>query len=196
MVLAVGVPAIALVPLAASGEPKPAAKSAERSEKYDPDNVIAISQFMETIVKGSTLYAAKDTTNAIDTFKKAIQLAPKNPLGHYMLAEAYLGSGNLPEAEAAIKDALEASDPKNPALRSRVLFLAADIHERNKRWDQAKLAWQAYAEHAAKVGPDAGLSPQTSVERLKAIQKVLEMEKAYAAVRERIVTERDAGKKK
>jgi tetratricopeptide (TPR) repeat protein len=188
------VPAIALAPLAASGDApkKPAASGAER---YDPDNIVAISQYMETISKGLERYAAKDVTAAIDTFKKAVQLSPKHALAHYLLAEAYLQSNNFGEAEAAIAQALEANEAKNPAMRARVLFLAADVYERQKKREQAKAAWQAYADFTAKYG-DAGF-PQSGAERLRAMQKVLEMEKAYAGVRERIAAEKgDGGKKK
>ena len=200
LVLALAVPVIGLVPLAASGEPKPKApkaaakKEADGADRYDPDNVRAISQYMETIAKANERFAAKDTTSAIDSYRKAVQLAPRNPLGHYLLAEAYLSAGNTGEAEAAITQAYEA-DQKNAILRSHVLFLRADISERQKKWDEAKLAWQAYMEHAAKLGADAGAFPQSGAERLKAIQKVVELEKAYAAVRERIAAEKaDAGK--
>jgi tetratricopeptide (TPR) repeat protein len=199
VLLAVSAPAVVLAPVVAAGETnkKPAAKSsddsAEKSDRYDPDNIIAISQYMETVVKGTERFSAKDYTAAIDTFKKAVQLGPKKALAHYMLAEAYLQQNNLGEAEAAIAQALEAHDTgKNPAMRSRVLFLAADIHERQKQWDKAKAAWQAYAEHNAKFA-DAGF-PQTSVERLKVLQRIIELEKAYAGVRERIAAEKDAGK--
>lgn len=201
MAVAFVVPAIALVPIVASGEPKPkpAAKAADKNEKgdgaekYDPDNIRAISQYMETIAKGNERYVAKDSTGAIDTYKKAVQLSPRNPLGHYLLAEAYLAAGNIGEAEAAIQQAYEA-DAKNGVVRSHVLFLRADIAERQKKWDLAKSAWQAYTEHAAKLG-DAGVYPQTAAERVRAIQKVVELEKAYAGVRERIAAEKaDAGK--
>ncbi len=196
VVLAFAVPAIALVPLVASGEPKPkpAAKAADKNDKYDPENITAISQYMETIAKGNERFAAKDSTGAIDTYKKAIQLSPKDPLAPYLLAEAYLASGNMGEAEAAIQQAYEA-DTKNALVRSHVLFLRADIAERQKKWEQAKTAWQAYAEHAAKLGADAGGYPQTAAERVKVIQKVMDLEKAYAGVRERIAAEKaDAGK--
>ena len=195
LILALAVPAIALVPLVASGEPKPKApKEADKAEKYDPENITAISQYMETIAKGNERFAAKEHTSAIDTYKKAIQLAPKNPLGHYLLAEAYLAGGNMGEAEAAIQQAYEA-DAKNATVRSHVLFLRAEIFERQKKWDQAKLAWQAYTEHAAKLGAEGGAFPQSGAERLKASQKVVDLEKAYAGVRERIAAEKaDAGK--
>ena len=86
------------------------------------------------------------------------------------------------------------ADSKNATVRSHVLFLRAAILERQKKWEDAKTAWQAYTEHAAKSG-DAGAFPQTGAERVRAIQKVLELEKAYAPVRERIAAEKaDAGK--
>ena len=48
----------------------------------------------------------------------------------------------------------------------------------------------------AKVnGPDAGAYPQSGQERVRAIQKVIDLEKQYAPVRERIAAEKaDAGK--
>jgi tetratricopeptide (TPR) repeat protein len=190
LLLALAAPAVILAPLAMAAEPK---KAAEKSEKYDPDNVTGISQYVETLTKGTEKFLAKDVTAAIDTYKKAIQLSPRNPLGHYLLAEAYLSSGNLTEADAAINAAYEA-DQKNVTVRGHVLFLRADIFERQKKWEQAKGAWQAYTEHAAQHA-DAGVFPQTAAERLKAIQRVMDLEKAYVAVRERIAAEKsDAGK--
>jgi len=200
LVLALGLPLLVFVPVVAFGQaqPPPAKKAAPKlpaaEGKYDPDNITGISQYMETCVKGNEKFAAKDYTGAIDTFKKAVQLAPKQALAHYLMAETYLTQSNLGEAEAAIKEAMEAQDTgKNPALRSRVLFLNADILERQKQWEKAKAAWQAYAEHNAK-NADAGF-PQTAAERIKAIQKVLDMEKSYVGVRERIAAEKDGGTK-
>ncbi|MBX3204571.1 MAG: tetratricopeptide repeat protein [Labilithrix sp.] len=203
LILAVAAPAIALAPLVATGEPKPKpkptakqAKPADTSDRYDPDNVTAISQYMDMLAKGTERFLAKDHTTAIDTYKRAIQLSPRNPLGHLLLTEAYLVTGNLGEAEAAIQEGYE-GDSKNATLRSHVLFVRADVFERQKKWDQAKLAWQAYTEHAAKLGPDGGAFPQSAAERLKAIQKMMDLDKAYVVVRERIAAEKaDAGKKK
>lgn len=196
LVVAVSTLAMALVPLAASGEPK--AQPGDKPPSYDPENIVAISQYMATIAKANERFVAKDHTTAIDTYKKAIVLSPRNPLGHVFLAEAYLATSNVGEAEAAIEQAYGA-DSKNLTLRAHVLFLRADIAERQKKWEQAKSAWQAYAEHVAKLG-DAGGFPQTAAERLKALQKMMELEKAYAGVRERIAAEKlekaDAGKGK
>lgn len=202
LIVALAVPAALFAPLVASGDtrPKPAANkdggqpaTGERSDKYDADNIIGISQYMETVAKGIERFVAKDTTTAIDTFKKAMQLNPRAPLAPYLLAEAYLSQNNLGEADAAIAQAYEA-DSKDAAIRSHVLFVRATLLERQKKWDDAKSAWQAYTEHAAKH-VDAGTFPQTGAERVKAILKVTELDKAYVAVRERIAAEKaDAGK--
>lgn len=202
LLLALAMPAIVIVPLAASGEPAkkaPSAKSEKSdqdpNDKYDPDNVVAISQYMETIVKGMERFTAKDYTTAIDTFKRAVQLSPKAALGHYLLTEAYLQGNNLNEAEASITQALEANDTaKNPGLRAKVLFIAAEVYERKKDREKAKVAWQAYFDHASK-NADAGF-PQTGTDRMKVMQKMIDMDKAYVGVRERIAAEKekDAGK--
>jgi len=198
LAIALGAPTLALVVFASSADAeekkkpaKPAA--AERSDRYDPDNISAISQYMEAVVKGNDAIQAKNVTGAIDHYKKAVQLNPKHPLGLYLLGEAYLLNNNVAEAEAAFLQAQETADSKNPMLRGHVLFAVADVYERGKKWEQAKTAWQAYQEHASKQGGDGGAYPNTSAERLKAIQKVVELEQKYVAVRQRIAAEKDGG---
>ncbi len=177
----------------ASGEaPKrpAAARDAGGETRYDPDNVTGISQSMETLVKGNQRYAAKDYAGAIDLYRKGIQLNPRSPLGPYLLGEGHLAAGNVAEAEAAFKQAEELSDAKNPALRSRVLFVVADVYERQKKWPQAKAAWQSYNEHAAKFA-DAGAFPHSGQSRFEAVEAVLKLEAQYAEVRARIAAEKE-----
>lgn len=180
--------AVPVVSLSAFAE-KPAPKAQDR---HDPENVTGLSVFMEMLLKGNEKYAAKDFPAAIDLYKKAIALSPKHPVGHYLLGEAYLATNNLGEAEAAFKQGVELADAKNVAVRSHVLFALADCFEREKKWPEAKAAWQAYAEHAAKYA-DAGTFPSTGAARIQVIDKLLEREKVYAAVRERIAAEKDGG---
>ena len=150
--------------------------------------------FRAMVTRGTERYAAKDYAGAIDVFKTAAQASPRNPLGPYLLGEAYLGSGNLGEAEAAFKTAAGLDDPKTPpAMRSRVLFAVADCYEREKKWEQAAAAWRAYAEHAAKLGVDGGAHPGSAAARLKVIDEWILLETASARVRERIKAEPDAG---
>lgn len=187
----------------ASGDdaPKPAPRAkvvdaGPAETRYDPDNVTGISQSMEALVKGNERYVAKDYPGAIDLYRKGIQLNPKNALGPYLLGEAHLAANNASEAEAAFKQAEELTDSRNPSLRSRVLFVVADVYERQKKWPQAKAAWQTYGEHAAKYA-DAGAFPQSGATRLEAVEAVLKLEAQYAEVRARIAAEKlaaaDAG---
>ena len=186
----------------ASGASVPKPKAApDAGDRYDPENITSLSQFMETVGKGNALYAAKDYPGAIDTFKKAVQLNPRHPLGPYLLGEAYLATANLGEAEAAFKAAEELNDPKQPLVRSHVLFALADCYEREHKWEAARTAWQAYSEHAAKLGPDGGAHPQSGAARIKAVDEALKQDTAYEIVRQRIAAEKpgagaagDAGK--
>lgn len=192
--LALGIPGVILVPVAAIADKPNTSPADGGATHYDPDNVSAISKFMESIVQGNTAFSAKDYTGAIDTYKRAIAFNPRNPLGPYLLGEAYLATGNLGEAEAAFKQAEELSDSKDPVLRSHVLFVVADVYEREKKWDKARDAWVKYNEHAKKVGADSGVFPSSGAARLKVIEDWLKLEKSYQGVRERILAERNAGK--
>jgi tetratricopeptide (TPR) repeat protein len=193
--MALAVPAVSFVLASedASGDQKKPAKAPQQpgDQRYDPENITAISQYLDTVAKGNERFQAKDLTGAIDHYKKAVQLSPRHPLGHYLLGEAYVMNNNLAEAEAALLAAQEASDAKSPTLRAHVLFAVADVYERQKKWDQAKTAWQAYSDYAGKT--DAGAFPTSAAERMKAIQKVIDLEKAYVAVRARIAAEKDGG---
>ena len=186
---------LVLAPSDAAGD-KPAGASARAKKpaadggRYDPEGVTAISEVTEAAVQGSEKLVAGNVPGAIDLFKRAVALAPKNPLGPYLLGEAYLVSNNLAEAEAALKQAEELDATKEPRLRSHILFALADCYEREKKWELAKAAWQTYIELAAKIGPDAGGFPQSGAARIKAIDEWLRLEGQYEAVRKRIAAEK------
>ena len=198
---------VALPPVAGAGDP-PSGGDPSRAgagarkpkgppdggDKHDPENITSLSQFMELVAKGNERYAAKDYPGAIELYKKAIALNPRNPLGPYLLGEGHLATSNLSEAEAAFKAAAEINDAKTPpVVRSHVLFAVADCYEREKKWDQARPAWQAYSEHAAKLGPDGGGHPQSGSARLKAIDDWMKLDKQYEIVRQRIAADKPDG---
>lgn len=142
-------------------------------------------KYRDACVQGNTKYAARDFAGAIETYRQAIELDPKNPLGHYLLGEAQLAAGNLTEAEAAWSRAALESSEKDPTLRARILFVQADLKERQKKWDDAKAAWQVYLDWAAKY-PNAGAFPASGQSRQQVIDTMLKLDKSYAVVRQRI----------
>lgn len=172
---------------------KPAASAAPwaASPGYDPANRTHISQFMELVVSGNAKFIARDFPGAIEIYKKAIALAPTNPLGHYLLGEAEIATNNLTEAEAAFTQADNTAD-KTPQVKAKVLFCLADLKERQKKWDDAKVAWQKYADWSNAHG-DAGAIPQTAAARIAAIDEAIKQDKAYDIVRTRIAAEKEAG---
>ena len=99
----------------------------------------------------------------------------------------------MPNGEATLKYALDLSDDRDPNVRGKLLFLTADMKEREKKWDEAKTAWKDYGDYSAKHG-DAGMSPATPPARIQAIDEMIKQDRAYDVVRQRILDElRDAG---
>jgi predicted Zn-dependent protease len=190
LALTLGVPAAALVPYAAVADAPAKPRPRAAAERNDPENTRAISQFMETVLLGNAKLAAGDAAAAIDLYKKAAQLQSKDALAPYLLGEAYLASANLPEAEAAWKHAEELADGKSP-LRGHVLFVLADVYERQKKWEPARAAWKTYAEYAQ--SRDGGVHPASAAARLKAIDEWLALDQKYELVRQRIAADKDGG---
>jgi tetratricopeptide (TPR) repeat protein len=176
--------------IAEAAKPDPDAKQTEK--RYDPDNVTALSKFMEVCIQGNGKYVARDFAGAIDLYRQATQLAPKNPLGHYLLGEAQLAAGNVGEADASFTTASNEANDKNRGLRAKILFCLADVKERQKKWDEAKATWKSYIEYAQKL--DGGAFPASGTARIQAIDDMLKQDKAYDIVRQRIAAEKDGGK--
>ena len=153
------------------------------------------SPYSEAVQKGDNLLLARDYDGAIAAYRAEID---KNPaLGHYRTGEAQLAKGNLAEAEAAWQTSLKlvGTDEK---LRSKLLFVLADLKERMKANDDAVTRWKEYEQHARTV-PDAKGYPATAVERVKRADEWKKISTDAAAVRERIkkrIDEADASLRK
>jgi tetratricopeptide (TPR) repeat protein len=168
--------------LAAGHHAKPVARTAPHASK-----------FIQAVVRGNAKFASRDFAGAVQVFREAIQLEPKNPLGHYLLGEAQSALGNLSEAEASWTQAENVAD-KDPVIKTKVLFCLADLKERQKKWDDAKSGWQRYKEFVSSHA-DAGGAPASADARIQAIDTALKQDKAYEIVRRRIAAEKkDAGK--
>lgn len=200
VLFAIAAPAIASVPVVyAAGDSKGDAKGAASAsasasgKRYDPNNVTGISKFMETCVAGNAQYVARDFPAAIATYREAIKLSPKHPLGHYLLGEAQLAANNLPEADASWSQAALYSDASDAPLRARVLFVVADVKERQKKWDEAKAAWQVYNEWVGKYA-DAGVGfPASGASRVQAIDTMTKLNAEAEKVKQRIKDTADGG---
>jgi hypothetical protein len=176
--------------MAPSAQAAPPKKAPPVVEKPKDDPAIATHKaFAEAIASGSAKYTAKDVAGAIEEFRKATALEPRNPLGYYYLGEAQVGLSDLAQAESAWLHASQVSDEGTPGLKARIFFVIADLRERQHRWDDAKASWEQYGEVAAKLA-DGTAFPQVVKERIAAIDAMLTQDKAYEIVRKRIAEEK------
>jgi tetratricopeptide (TPR) repeat protein len=161
------------------------AKPAEGGEvRRDPNGVKGISPFWENVNKGDAAYIARDFDAAIGAYRDAIAASPQNPLGHYRLGEAQLAKGNIAEAEQSWDTGLRfAGDDQR--IRAKLLFLMADLRERQKAYDEATARWEQY-EKVAQQQPEAKAFPATAAERKKRIADWKRITEESAAVKERI----------
>jgi tetratricopeptide (TPR) repeat protein len=150
-----------------------------------PSGAAGSPKYKEACSRGNTKYAARDFPGAIEAYQAAIELEPKNPFAHYLLGEAQLAAGSLTEADAAWNRAALESGEADPALRAKILFVLADLRERQKKWDDARAAWQVYLDWAAKY-PAASAFPTSGKSRQQVIDAMLKQDKAYEVVRQRI----------
>lgn len=166
---------------------KPAEAAA--AKRHDANNVSALSESMEAVVAGAQKFVDKDVDGAIQLFRKAVKLQPRNAIAQYSLGEALLSQGKLEEAEAPLMAADDASGATSPA-KARILFVLASDKERLHKWDDAKEIWHRYQE-LGQGRADAGVWPESAAERMKVVEAWAKLDAAYAIVRARIAG--DAG---
>ncbi len=119
------------------------AKDAKSGEvRKDPNGVKGISPFWELVKDGDNAYIARDYDKAISQYRSAIEKEPQNALGHYRMGEAQLAKGESREAEASWVAGLRFVGA-NHALKAKLLFVMADLRERQKAYDDATDAWIA-----------------------------------------------------
>jgi len=185
LVMALGAtPALAQTPAAPPPPPAPAAAPATPPAAPAPAPAprTGSSPYSAAVQKGDSLLLAHDYDGAIAAYKAEID---KNPaLGHYRTGEAQLAKGNLAEAEAAWQTALKlvGTDDK---LRGKLLFVLADLQERQKANDDAITRWKEYEQHARTVAEAKGY-PATAVERVKRNEDWKKLSAEAAAVRARL----------
>jgi tetratricopeptide (TPR) repeat protein len=175
------------------GSKKDGGKAAAGEHK-DPKGITGISPFMELVNKGNAAYVARDFATAATTYQEAIQKEPNRALGHYLLGEAYLAAGKMEEANSAWDTALRYVS-KDAVMKAKVLFVIADLRERQQRYDDAANAWKEYASFVTENQNAKGYAG-TPAERQRAIEKRKDLAEKYSKVKERIEQrEKDAAAK-
>jgi tetratricopeptide (TPR) repeat protein len=178
----------------AQKDKEPEAAEAPAGPRKDPKGIKGISPFWESIKKGDDALAARDIEGAKAAYQEAIRGEPQNAMGHYRMGEAELTKGNLKDAEAIWQTALRFVG-ENAALKAKILFVLADVKERERSLDEATNGWNAYEGHS-KASPTVKTYPATPADRKKRIEDWKKLEVEYGAVKERIKQRLEEAEKK
>jgi tetratricopeptide (TPR) repeat protein len=175
---------LAGVASAQSKDTKDAAKPASTgTTRKDPEGKSGISPYMEAIVKGEKQFVGGDASAAIASFQEATKLDAEKMLAFYRLGEAQIAAGKLEDADASFQAAL--GKKGNDDLHAKVLFVIADLRERQGKWQAAKDAWSAYSAYLQN-NPRARGYPASAVDRQKMADRRMKDEVDYGKVKERI----------
>jgi tetratricopeptide (TPR) repeat protein len=151
--------------------------------RRDPENRKGISEYMEMVAKGDATFVGRDLPGAITTYQDAIKLKPTDMLAFYRLGEAFQASGKLDDADSTWEAALGKKGSDD--LKAKVLFCVAGLRERQQKWQAAKDAWQAYSAFL-QGNPKVLGYPATAADRIKQIDRRVQLEADYGKVKERI----------
>jgi predicted Zn-dependent protease len=173
--------ALALGNASAFAEGTKAAGSKE--VRKDPEGKRGISPYAEAIAKGEGAYVARDLPGAITSFQDAIKLDTEKMLGFFRLGEAQLESGKPDDADGTWQTALGKKGTDD--LNAKLLFVIADLRERQHKWQAAKDAWASYSAFLQNHSKVTGY-PATATERTKQADRRMKDEVDYAAVKDRI----------
>jgi tetratricopeptide (TPR) repeat protein len=165
-------------PPAAPAAPAPAAA------KIDPKAVKGGNPYNAKLQKGNAAYASKDYQGAVAAYKDAVAADANDPLALYFLGEAQLATGSMAEADSSYAKALSLVGSKDD-LHAKILFVIADLRERQGKWPDAKKAWDDYSQFLT-AHPTAKGYATTATERNKVIDTHVDLEAKYGEVKKRI----------
>lgn len=157
--------------------------AAPSAVRKDPEGKTGISPYKEQIAKGENAFVTGDAAGAATAFQEATRMDGAQALAYYRLGEALRAQNKLDEADTALKSALDKKSTED--LHAKVLFVIADLRERQGKWKEAKDAWAAYAAFV-KDAPKAHGYPATAADRDKMIDRRVKDEETYGVVKARI----------
>ena len=152
--------------------------------RHDPKGIKGISPYLEQINKGDRSYVARDFDGAIAAYREAIKSDPEKALGHYRVAEAQLAKGDQKEAEVELVAGLRFVG-RDGTLKAKLIFLLADLRERQKNNDEAIGRWKEYSKNAEEE-KEAITYPATATERVSRNEGWKQLSADSAAVKDRI----------
>jgi TolA-binding protein len=172
-----------LVAATAFADPPAAPAATPAVTKIDP-KAKGGSPYNAKLLKGIGAYTSKDYQGAIAAFKDIIAADANDALALYFLGESQLAAGSMAEADASYTKGLSVVGTKDD-LHAKLLFVIADLRERQGKWPDAKKAWDDYTQFLS-AHPTAKGYATTATERNKVIDTHVDLEAKYSEVKKRI----------
>jgi len=179
LAFATGTPALAADPL-----PRSDVAQGTDPLRRDAAGRTGISPAWEAIKRGDDAYAAHNFDGAIHEYQAAIEARPQNPVGHYRLACVLVANGDFKQAQEELDAALRFAK-SDSVTAGKVLFVMADLKERQQDYPAALVAWKAYSAFASNH-PEVKTFPGTSESRQARLAAYLELAQRSAQVKQRI----------
>ncbi|MBI4618201.1 MAG: tetratricopeptide repeat protein [Planctomycetes bacterium] len=102
---------------------------------------------------GVVHYVRRNYDHAVQNFRAALKGEPDNAEYRYSLGVAYYQLGHDSDARDQLEQAFEAA--RRPDLRAEILWTLGLVHEREKRWSEARRAWERILEMGGSTRIDA-----------------------------------------
>jgi tetratricopeptide (TPR) repeat protein len=171
----------------ASAAPAASASASARTPsptKLDPKGKTGLSPQMVKLLKGHAAYGARDFAGAAAVYREAIADNPNEPSAYYFLGQAELAAGHPADAEATYQKGLK-NAASSDEWRTKLHFVIAELREGQGRFADARKAWEEVIQAAAGYSP-LKASADAAVQRIRAIDKHLQDQTHYGAVKQRI----------
>jgi len=137
------------------------------------------------IQRGHRAFLARDFDTALAAYREAAMATPPVPIAHYFIGAAQRAKGRFDEALESFRTVSRLAGDSDPALKAKALMNIAWTLEQKQDLAGAREAWLEYKTWCTTHASVAGF-PQTADERVAAIERIQQLDRAYAAVRQRI----------
>ena len=169
---------------AAPAVANPTATASQPVLRRDPAGKTGISPSWEAIKRGDDATMAHNLESAIHEYQSAIEAKPQNAVAHYRLACAYIAKGDFKQAHESLDSALRFAQT-DVQTAAKVMFVKADLKEREHDYPAALEAWKAYTNF---VKSSAGIKafPASGESRESKVAQIIKLNESSAKVKQRI----------
>lgn len=167
------------------------AKSKKKEKKEAGAKMVkpTVPKALLLLVKGHDAYVIKEYDKALSFYKDAAEESPKSPMPHYFIGCASRALKKYDDAIDSFKTAflMAGSDTWWKGLAA---FNVAVTYEQAGKLEEAVAAWKDFKKFAVDK-PALKKYIDSADSRIEAIEKYIQLDKAYEIVRERIAKEKE-----